>query len=283
MNVGSLRKLGWSALRVSFLALAGIVVLLLLRQHSLIYFPHRYGNEYAVRLPKGAAELNFRTSQGQQLAFFIPPKNHEIHIPAQLWTMFSGNGSVALDWSDVVARCPNTDDGFLLIEYPGYGKCEGSASPAAIEESAEHAVDTLAAVLKVDQPELEAKLNAVGHSIGCGAALNFSVHYPVRKVILLAPFTSLREMARRSVGFPLCYLLLHNFDNRARLAELEKRATPPRVTIFHGRDDTIIPPAMGRELAARFPNLIKFQLVPDADHNNLPDLAANQIFAAMNQ
>jgi pimeloyl-ACP methyl ester carboxylesterase len=283
MNAGRLKKLGWSALRVSFLALASIVVLLLLRQHSLIYFPHRYGNEYAVRLPKGAVEINSKTSQGQQLAFYIPPKTHEIHLPSQVWTMFSGNGSVALDWSDVVARCPNTGDGFLLIEYPGYGKCEGSASPAAIEESAEKAVDTLAGVLNINHSDLEPKLNAVGHSIGCGAALNFSVHYPVSKVILLAPFTSLRDMARRSVGFPLCYLLLHNFDNRARLADLAGRAAPPQVTIFHGSDDTIIPPAMGRELASRFPNLIKFQLVPDANHNNLPDLAADQIFAAMNQ
>jgi pimeloyl-ACP methyl ester carboxylesterase len=85
------------------------------------------------------------------------------------------------------------------------------------------------------------------------------------------------------VGWPLCWLLLHNYDNRARLGELAARPRPPRVVIFHGDDDQSIPVAMGRELAAMFPGMIAFHEVPGAGHNTILSAARRQIFAAMRE
>ncbi len=267
-------------MRDLLLAVGGFVILLFIFQHKLIWFPRHYGPDYKLTLPKTAVELHYTTSEGKQCSFYIPPSG--VTAPGRVWVLFCGNGSKALDWVDLVARAPDKRDGFLLIDYPGYGLCEGSATPAGIRESSGKAFSELAAHLQATPAGLDGKLNVLAHSIGCAAALEFAVLHPVRKVILVAPFTSLRDMARRTVGWPLCWLLRHNFDNRARLAELSARPTPPRVTIFHGSEDALIPKQMGRSLAETFPNTATFHEIPDADHNSIVYDAERQIFSAMN-
>jgi predicted esterase len=68
------------------------------------------------------------------------------------------------------------------------------------------------------------------------------------------------------VGGPLSHLLVENYDNRARLRALSRRSSPPRIAIFHGTNDDIIPVRMERELGERFPTMVTFHLVAGADH-----------------
>ncbi len=260
----------WLA-RIVAITILVIVLGLLALQHRLIYFPRPYSAAQLSHLPTGAIEIVSRTPSGDQCAFYVPSAQFP---PRRVWAMFAGNGSVALDWLDVVARADRRD-GFLLVDYPGYGKSAGLASPQTIAESSEAAAARLASQLHLEPENL--RWGVIGHSIGCAAALQFAATHPVDRVILLAPFTTMREMARRVVGWPLCYTLRHNFDNRARLAELARRKVPPAVTIFHGTDDTIIPEAMGRGLAALHPGVITFRSVEDADHNSIVDDAETEI------
>ncbi|MEI8341883.1 MAG: alpha/beta hydrolase [Verrucomicrobiota bacterium] len=265
-----------SSLGVILATLIGVPAVLFVKQHSMIYHPRHYG---AGEVQESA--LAFSTSEGRQFAYYIPPDTGGEKVPERLWVMFPGNASVALDWLDFVKRYPGRHDGFLLVDYPGYGSCEGSASPQSIEESTEAAFDQLAQQLKTTRVALAAKLGVVGHSLGCGAALNFAVKNPVDRVVLIAPFTTLRDMAQRTVGWPLCWLLRHNFDNGARLAELAAREHPPRVDLFHGSEDEVIPVRMGSGLAARFPRMITFHEIPETNHNMIVIQARDQIFAAM--
>jgi pimeloyl-ACP methyl ester carboxylesterase len=279
----SLKRVGMAVLRIILLVVIGLVLLILFRQHDMIYHPRPYGGSYSTRLPKSAVELKYSTTEGQQVSFFIPPKNSLQNKPVRLWALFCGNASLALDWDDFVNRCPDERNAFLPIEYPGYGQCQGSASPASIEESAEKAFNVLAETLKMDRGSLDQDINAIGLSIGCATALNFCMHHPVHTIILVAPFTSLKAMARRVVGFPLCNLLTHDFDNRARLADLDSRKPPPKITIFHGSDDDTIPPAMGRELSGMFPKMIRFEEVEGANHNSILFDAGQRIYDVMRQ
>jgi uncharacterized protein len=269
-------------LKSILIGIAGFTGILFFGQHKIIWFPRSYGPAYKLALPKDAVELNYTTSQGKQCAFYLPPPASTSAGPERIWVLFGGNGSLALDWTDFTAHDPDRRDGFLLIDYPGYGRCEGTAEPANIEESSEMALGALAGRLQIKPGELESKLNVLGHSIGTGAALQFAAHHPVRQVVLLSPFTSLRDMARRTVGWPLCWLLRHNFDNRARLKELAARPAPPQVTIFHGTEDEVIPMKMGRALAAMFPKITTFHEVPGATHDSIVGDAETQIFSAMN-
>ncbi len=271
-----------SLLRIAAATVLAISILLLLFQHKLIYHPRPYSVAAEARNPS-LVTLAYTTAQGREHAYYLPPLAQPRQMPRHLWLAFPGNGSLALDWLNFLDPPPDPRDGFLLIEYPGYGDSQGSASSEAIQASAEAAFATLAQSLHVEPAALEAHLNLICVSLGCATGLNFAVRHPVDRMILVAPFTSLRDMARRVVGWPLCWLLIHNYDNRARLRQLAARPRPPRVTIFHGDDDQTVPISMGRELAASFPRMITFQEVPGAGHNTVLFESQSRIFAMMRE
>jgi pimeloyl-ACP methyl ester carboxylesterase len=255
--------------------------LLFLLQRRIIYHPHAYEPSYKILLPPNAVELNYRISSGQQVSFYIPSRADPTHAPEQLWLLFNGNAALGLDLLDFVKDVPDENAGFLFMDYPGYGACAGKPTRKSILASTEAAFGALSAHLKLEQSRLEEDLNVLGFSIGTAAALEFAARHPVKRVVLVAPFTSMLEMARLSVGTPLCHMLIDRYDNRARLAELAARDKPPTVHIFHGDADETVPFRMGAELAQRHPGMIVFHAVNGASHDSILDVARHQIFAAM--
>jgi hypothetical protein len=55
-------------------------------------------------------------------------------------------------------------------------------------------------------------------------------------------------------------------DNRAYLTRLHGAPEPPALTIFHGDADNALPVKMGRQLAALFPEWIRYREIPGVDH-----------------
>jgi pimeloyl-ACP methyl ester carboxylesterase len=71
-------------------------------------------------------------------------------------------------------------------------------------------------------------------------------------------------------------------DHRIALRALSGRS-PPRVEIFHGTKDKVIPMRMSRELAEAFPGFVKFHPVVVADHMSILSEPVREIIAAMNE
>jgi pimeloyl-ACP methyl ester carboxylesterase len=255
-------RIRWRRVLIAVLVVLALPVLaLFIFQDRLVYFPQPYPPD---AMPKGFAAVRFTTGAGQQTAFM----HRSAGKPARVWVMFGGNAALALDWVELVAAMRDPDAAVLLVDYPGYGACGGKPSPRAIGESAEAAFIAFAGELGESPLALESRLHVLGHSLGAAAALQFAVNHSPERVVLVSPFTSLRDMARRSVGWPLCWLLKANFDNRARVRELAARPRPPKLEILHGEADEVIPMAMGRELAGLMPSAT-FRALPDMDHNSI--------------
>ncbi len=261
--------------------LALFALALFIFQRHLIYHPRSYDERYDFHQFKNIIELEYQTSEGKQISFYLPPKTPSNQPPETLWVLFGGNGSLALDWYDFIRGYPDSQAGILLIEYPGYGKCEGNASPETMLASTEKAIDRLAEYLAVHRNHLESNLHILGHSLGTGSGLQFAIRHPVKHVVLVSPFTSLQEMACRVVGKPLCYLLRHHFDNEHSLSELSKRSSIPQVHIIHGTLDRVVPVAMGRDLAKRFVPMVTYLEIPNADHNFIFSFAQEAIYKIM--
>ncbi|MDC0357578.1 alpha/beta hydrolase [Oligoflexia bacterium] len=258
-----------------------VAAYLYLAQHKMIYFPKPYDDFYFDELPGSVLQIPYQTGAGNQVAFYFPPRDRNQGVPRVLWIMFGGNGSLALDWQTFILQHPDAGAGFLLVDYPGFGKNEGNASPESILSSSVQAFKALAKLLQVDEAALTNSVALLGHSLGAAAALLLALQYHPQQLILISPFTTMLNMAKRRVGIPLCYILKHRYNNRAHIAQLVALPQPPRITIFHGDRDEVIPVKMGRALYAAFPQAIKYVEVKGADHNSILDDAEVEIYAAM--
>jgi pimeloyl-ACP methyl ester carboxylesterase len=189
----------------------------------------------------------------------------------------------ALDWTDWALRHPDGDAAFLLIDYPGYGASSGAPSQRRIAAASDAAFAALATRL-AEPREAEAtdrlarSTFVLGHSIGAAVGLEFSARWPVAGVVLTAPFTTIGDMAAKIFGPQVRWLLRDDYDNLARLAELRARGIP--VTVLHGSEDEVIPFAFGERLA-RSASGVKFVVIPGGRHNDLYEVAAGEIRAAM--
>lgn len=266
-------------LRLVGMALLAPVVLLLGCQSRLIYYPRPYGEDHLAQARKaGVVALEYRTGEGRQVVHYVPPASGAATSPRRIWVCFAGNGSLALDWLFMRSSWA-AEDACLLVDYPGYGLCEGKPNPARIRASALAAVEALARHQGISVEEMTPRLAVLGHSIGCAAGLMLAHDLGVQRIVLISPFTSMTEMGRRVLGWPLCYLNLHRFDNRHHLAAVVQKGA--KVTVLHGCEDDIIPVEMSRELAAAHPHAVKLTEIPDAGHNDILDFADAQIREAL--
>jgi len=266
-----------ATLSCTALALIGILRVL---EHAALYHPHPYQANYRYLLSGSVIELVFKTNSGRQAAFYVPPRNASA-LPDRIWVAFCGNGALALDWLPLTAQDKTQGNAFLLIDYPGYGNSEGWPNVANTRSATDAALVALAARLQTDFKVLEPRLATIGHSLGAAAALDFATrHSQVSRIILLAPFTSVSEEAATFIG-PLSGLLGKNYDNRTTLRQLALRRPPPRVAIFHGLQDGMIPSRMSYELAAEFPGFVTVRGIPDATHDTVVTMAEDEMLGLM--
>jgi len=234
--------------------------ILYLKQHALVYHPRAYDESYVYSLPGKGIEINYTVANAKYVAFYVPGI---YPTPKRLWVAFCGNGSLALDWTSILKEYPPGGDAFLLIDYPGYGKNAGYATIASTRLSADAALKALTEKLQTDEDHLT--LCTIGHSLGAAVALDFAANHHVQRIVLISPFTTLREEAASIFGGWVAHLLMESYDNRENLREAMKRSPDAKVAIFHGVDDEVIPVRMGRELAREFP-FVEFSAVKGADH-----------------
>ena len=166
----------------------------------------------------------------------------------------------------LVEQSAGSDLGFLLIDYPGFGECEGSASPESILASSQAAWEHWQELYANQQTP---KIGILGHSLGAAAALQLAETISVERVVLLSPFTSVADMVKKMFGSWLIPLLQHRFENRGPLMQLLKRDPPPSITIIHGTRDEVIPVEMGRELAAINSEHIHYHELIHSYHNTI--------------
>lgn len=243
----------------------------------MVYHPRAYDARYEHALPSNGIEINYAVATAKYSAYYIPGTEP---LPKRLWLAFCGNGSLALDWTTILWGYPQNGDAFLLIDYPGYGKNSGYATIASTRASADAALKVLSQRLELGEDQLA--LCTIGHSLGAAVALDFAVHHRVERVMLVVPFTTLREEAATILGGWVARLLIESYDNRANLAEVAARNPGARIAIFHGTNDEVIPARMGRELAREFP-FVEFFAVEDANHVSVLNHAHDKIIDWMNR
>lgn len=276
----SARRRGFRWRGILALLVAGPLVLLGACQSKLIYFPRPYGSGTVSEWQRETSgkPLDYSTSQGRQRAFL----QGNLKAPRNLWIVCGGNGSLALDWSEWLQTHAPKEDAWLLVDYPGYGDCQGAPTPSRIRENLKTAVPLAWQKITGGAEPDSRRLRFFGHSLGSAACMIAATEFGIQRGVLLTPFTSTMAMSQHLTGLPLGPLIWHRFDNAARLAELAARG-PGEVVILHGSEDEAIPITMSRTLAVQRKDVVRLVEIPGGRHNSLPVTHPSEIAAALRQ
>jgi fermentation-respiration switch protein FrsA (DUF1100 family) len=94
----------------------------------------------------------------------------------------------------------------------------------------------------------------------------------IAALVLEAPYTNVTAMAAAQFPFlPVSLMLKDRYDSLSRIAQVHAP-----ILILQGERDQVVPPALGRELFAAAPEPKEFWSSPDAGHDDLFDVGADQ-------
>lgn len=215
---------------------AAVLLAAYLGQRRLMYFPDRARTLPATAGLRDVEERVLDTPDGARLiAWYGKARPGQ---PTILY--FHGNaGSLA-------ARAPRIERfmaegwGVFMLSYRGYSGGTGNPSEAANVADAILAYDVLVAA-----GVAPASIILYGESLGSGVAARIAAERPAGGLILDAPYTSILEVAKLAYRYlPVDTFLKDRYETRTIIGKVHMP-----LLIMHGERDTVIPVAMGRELA----------------------------------
>ena len=156
----------------------------------------------------------------------------------------------------------------FAVDYRGYGKSEGSPDEAGVYRDADAAYRYLTGERGFRPKDVILH----GVSLGGAVAIDLASRVECGGLIAESTFTNARDMARHAFLIPLfAYVPKSQFKSINKIA----RVRAP-VLIIHGRQDDLIPFAMGESLYQAAPQPKTFAPMESAGHNDVlfanPDL-----------
>lgn len=255
----------WRAL-LRMLSLLVFVYLLIcayayFQQDRFLFFPHppiQVDQKAEILLAFPQSEFKIQTLDQKTLQGWFVENGPE---KSPLLIYYGGN---AEDVSRQLQNLPLLQNmHFLFMNYRGYGESEGKASQKDFFRDALQIYDEVAKRPEVD-PE---KIFLMGRSLGSGVAVYVASERPVKGLILVTPFDSIRKVAQHYYPFlPVTLFLKHPFDN----TKLAKEMNIPLLAILAEKDE-VIPLERGFELVRQYAGPKTLFLIPGAGHNDVQD------------
>jgi fermentation-respiration switch protein FrsA (DUF1100 family) len=162
------------------------------------------------------------------------------------------------------------------FDYRGSGGSAGWPSEEGIYLDGEAVMDDLL----IKKGMLPSRVGIIGISVGTGPASYLAQRYRVRKLVLVSPYFSIRDLVAE---MPLYGLLVPFFKYRFPTAEYLAQATDTQIAIFHGAKDTTIPFSHSERIVKHLPSAIRHELIriDSAGHNDILAVSHREIVARL--
>lgn len=172
--------------------------------------------------------------------------------------VFHGNASYPESYGFLYADWMAGGHGIVAPVARGYPRSPGAIDGEIMLADALAIRDWIAATYP-DNPVI-----VFGQSLGTGPAVHVAARRDVAGLILVSPFLSMLALVGEKLPWlPARLLLASPFRSDLEIGKV----TAP-IAIFHGDQDTLIPPAHGEALAKLAKSDVAFHLVPGAGHND---------------
>ena len=183
---------------------------------------------------------------------------------------FYGNGMCLADCAEEFRKFQRLGANVMIPDFAGYGMSGGAPSATGVLQTADAAYEHLVHRSDIDV----SRIFPAGWSLGAASAIHLAATKPVRGLITLSAFTSLREMAHNLLPYlPTSVLLKHHLENEEKIADVKCA-----ILMFHGKRDNIIPFWMSQRLekAAKAP--VTRIAIDEADHNDIFEVGEDVIY-----
>lgn len=250
---------------ISFIAtltvgLSGIMLFFGLMQEKMIFHPQPVDPQASEQLAPLAFELPVIDSESKDaitLRGWLQLDNPSTSHPLIIY--YGGNGE-EVSWNAWLFENLATKS-FLLVNYRGFGDSDGKPGEQALYSDALAIYDHIVERHQVDP----AHIVLMGRSLGSGVATWVARQRSVSKLVLVTPFDSLTEVAKKHVPWlPVNWLLKHRFESIERAPQIKQ----PALAILAGRDE-VVPAEHGRRLMAAWGGPHQIETIDNAGHNDI--------------
>lgn len=236
--------------------------------NSLFYHPAKEELVHRHKMPIQPTDVFFTNDTGQKL--------HAWHFKSDqkskaIILFFHGNAeNLSTHFYTLYGLTKHGFD-YLIFDYQGYGKSEGSPSPSGT------LVDARAAYQWIKENYNNLPIVIFGQSLGGAIAARFSSEIAdpqIRALILDSTFVSYREVAndvlrKNWLTWPfqfLTYILID--DTYAPIKKIEKLDVIPHKLVIHGTNDPIVSYHLGEKLYEQLPGKKLFWKIEGGAHTD---------------
>ncbi len=227
-----------------FFCYCSITALLYIFQRNLLYFP-------TPKFDHPFEEIQFQ-NQGETISVISLNKNNDKAL-----IYFGGNGEAVVASADEL-KSAFPDFTIYLLNYRAFGGSTGKPTEKEIY------ADALALYKIIKQKHTN--ISVIGRSLGSGVATYLAANRNIHKTVLVTPYDSILNIAKKQFRFfPVKLLLKDKFDSLSRVNSISSK-----VLVIAAEHDEVIPMENTENLVNKFPNeQIRFKLIYGSGHNNL--------------
>lgn len=231
----------------------GVPLFMWFFQERMLFFPRPLDSRPAPR--PNVEEVSIVAADGVKLRGWLVKGG----APAPLVIYFGGNAEEVSWLAELADRFAGWS--LLLVNFRGYGESEGKPGEKQLLEDGLVIHDYATGLPQVDS----GRIVAMGRSLGSGVAVHLAARRSLRGVILVSPYDSILEVAKRHYPFlPVSLMLRHRFDSLA----LASRIEAPLLCLV-ATEDRIIPAARSRALFEAWRGAKTWHEIPHSDHDSI--------------
>ncbi|HAD82556.1 MAG: hypothetical protein A2509_01410 [Candidatus Edwardsbacteria bacterium RIFOXYD12_FULL_50_11] len=243
---------------VFFLCLG--LVLFYLYQDKMIFYPQKISQAEVEGISKNfknVEEISLKAKDGVVLKGWFVKDSTDGR--SKILFYFGGN---AEEVSYLIEKAPEFKGwSLVLLNYRGYGQSGGKVSERSLYSDALEIYDHFINRKDIKDP----KIAVMGRSIGTGVATYLASKRKADAVVLVSPYTSLKDVAKAHYPFlPVGLILKYKFDSIKRAPEIKASGL-----ILVATEDRTIPPRQSYQLAEKWGGKVKIKEFAGADHNSL--------------
>jgi hypothetical protein len=263
--------LRWSSLGVMATSILGTPVAWL--KNTLAFHPNPVVHTSPAAYGLPYEEVWFGGRDGHTLhGWYIPSLNQSSGSSEPLFIWFHGNaGNIAHRLPQLHLLYQQVGGSHFLFDYQGFGKSRGKPTISGILMDGRDVVT----LVRSRGWATGKRLVYFGESLGCAVIVELAIERPPDRVILSAPFYSLRAMGQ--LVLPPLAFLVDNDLNSARL--IEGLRVP--LLVIHGTADETVPFHQGQDLYALARQPKMFHPVPGGGHTDLHEVGGDAYLRVM--